>query len=101
MEIANQGSLSGFIEEQTSLFADLAESIVLKTKLLRDSFLALKFLHSQNIMHRDFKPDNILITKIENDYSAKLCDFGISKKAEFTCTRTMGEGTPLFLAPEA
>ena len=79
MEIANQGSLTRFIEEKCFLFTDLAESIVLKTKLLRDAFLALKFLHSKNIMHRDFKPDNILITKIKSDYSAKLCDFGISK----------------------
>ena len=46
MEIANQGSFSRFIEEKSFLFADLAESIVLKTKLLRDSFLALKFLHN-------------------------------------------------------
>ena len=79
MEVANQGSLSRFIEEKNFLFVDKAESIVLKTKLLRDSFLALKFLHSKDIMHRDFKPENILITKSGGDYSAKLCDFGISK----------------------
>ena len=79
MEIANQGNLSRFIEVESFLFADLAKSIVLKTKLLRDSFLALKFLHSKDIMHRDFKPENILITKSGGDYSAKLCDFGISK----------------------
>ena len=46
MEIANQGSFVSFIEEQSFLFIDQVKSIVLKTKLLRDSFLALKFLHN-------------------------------------------------------
>ena len=37
---------------------------------------ALYFLHSANIIHRDFKPSNVLINE---DCTVKLCDFGMSR----------------------
>ena len=37
--------------------------------------LALKYIHENNIIHRDIKLDNILVD--ENDWS-KICDFGVS-----------------------
>ena len=37
---------------------------------------ALYFLHSANIIHRDFKPSNVLINE---DCMVKLCDFGMSR----------------------
>ena len=37
---------------------------------------ALYFLHSSNIIHRDFKPSNVLINE---DCMVKLCDFGMSR----------------------
>jgi fused-like protein len=38
---------------------------------------ALYYLHSHRIMHRDMKPQNILLCK---DNRVKLCDFGYKKK---------------------
>ena len=64
--------------------------------------LALKYLWSENIVHRDVKPDNILININEpNDIHAALTDLGISRrmpKAE-PCSMT-STGTPSWMAPE-
>lgn len=46
-------------------------------KLVEQLFVVLKYIHSQKVVHRDLKPDNILIRK---DRRISLIDFGIAKK---------------------
>src|SRR5205807_679412 len=56
--------------------------------------------HKQNLVHRDVKPDNILVTP---EGVAKLADLGLVKETEtdLNLTRTgRGLGTPHFMAPE-
>jgi serine/threonine protein kinase len=56
--------------------------------------------HKERLVHRDVKPDNILITP---DGRAKLADLGLVKEVEtdLNLTRTgRGLGTPNFMAPE-
>lgn len=56
--------------------------------------------HKQNLVHRDVKPDNILVTA---EGLAKLADLGLVKETEtdLNLTKTgRGLGTPHFMAPE-
>ncbi len=56
--------------------------------------------HKQNLVHRDVKPDNILVTP---EGVAKLADLGLVKETEtdLNLTKTgRGLGTPHFMAPE-
>lgn len=59
---------------------------------------ALHVTHSKGIIHRDIKPDNILIS---SDKIAKITDFGIVHIEEATFTPTGAViGTPRYMAPE-
>lgn len=58
--------------------------------------LALTFLHSTEVVYRDVKPENVLISE---DNQAKLTDFGLAKKVT-PCYRITFAGTAGFLAPE-
>jgi serine/threonine protein kinase len=60
----------------------------------------LQRAHKEKLVHRDVKPDNILVTK---EGVAKLADLGLVKEveADLNLTRTgRGLGTPHFMAPE-
>lgn len=59
---------------------------------------ALQMTHSKGIIHRDIKPDNILIG---TDHIAKITDFGIVHIEEATFTPTGAViGTPRYMSPE-
>ena len=64
-----------------------------------DSANALIFAKRREILHRDVKPDNLMIGE---DGSAKLCDLGLAKKSEVSDLMDQGIiGTPHFISPEA
>ncbi|GKU29325.1 protein kinase domain-containing protein [Clostridium folliculivorans] len=58
---------------------------------------AIEICHSQGIIHRDVKDDNIFINE---DGNFKLGDFGISKVLLDTKQAISMKGTPIFMAPE-
>ncbi|MCK5845283.1 MAG: protein kinase, partial [Victivallales bacterium] len=60
---------------------------------------ALKYMNQFGILHRDIKPDNILISNIGE---VKLVDFGLSREEDQQTVSIKGEmfGTPQYLAPE-
>ena len=57
----------------------------------------LAFLHSKNIIHRDLKSLNLLLTK---DKKVVVCDFALSRTTAQNLTQS-GLGTPGWIAPEA
>lgn len=40
---------------------------------------AIAFMHSKNISHRDLKTGNILLAGPSDNFSVRICDFGLSK----------------------
>lgn len=69
--------------------------------LLADVASGLDYLHSQDVIHQDIKPDNILI---DNNGRCLISDFGISTKARSTLRKSMmgnvSGGTTAYMAPE-
>src|SRR5579862_5919071 len=66
--------------------------------ILIDVARALAFAHQNGVVHRDIKPDNILLTA----HSAVVSDFGIAKarsRGPLT-SEGMSIGTPTYMAPE-
>lgn len=60
---------------------------------------ALDHVHAQGIVHRDVKPENVLITK---EGAVRLVDFGIARASEWTSQTRTGHavGTVFYMSPE-
>lgn len=60
---------------------------------------ALDYAHQQGVIHRDFKPANVLISKAGE---AKITDFGIAKLAQSSILTQMNTvmGSPAYMSPE-
>ena len=91
MENISGGNLLNAINKMSKFSESMARNI------FKQLIQTIKYLHNMNIVHRDIKPDNILL---ELDNTIKLCDFGVSKQIKKGQLLTDTCGTPAFIAPE-
>ena len=92
MEFCDGGSLSDLMLATSAVFQENSIRSICASMLL-----GLVDLHKKNIIHRDVKGCNVLLT---SDGRAKLADFGVSATLSSTAKRRTTIGTPLWMAPE-
>ena len=92
MEYINGGNLFSYVKKRRKLSEKVAKFI------FRQIILGIQHIHSQLIVHRDIKLENILIDMNNN---IKICDFGIGIVLSSENQPLYSHcGTPVYIAPE-
>lgn len=100
MEFCNRGSVDGTMERHGGrLPLKIAWPIVFQ------SLQGLAYAHEQDFVHRDLKPQNILLSAADDSVTVKVTDFGLAKnfqRAGFSGMTVTGAtaGTPAFMPRE-
>jgi serine/threonine protein kinase len=90
MEYVSGGTLEDALSSSPSWFDPTSKLII-----VIGIASAMSHIHSQNVIHLDLKPSNILL---DESGEAKISDFGTARFDSNTCS--MNLGTPLYMAPE-
>jgi serine/threonine protein kinase len=96
MDYVSGRDLASFLAERAPLSREDALAI------LRGIFDAVAAAHAVNVVHRDLKTENVIVTENDGRPRARVLDFGIAKIITGATMRgtSSGLGTPVWTAPE-
>lgn len=107
MELLEGESLSGLISRLGAIEPNVA------LRIAAQASAGVAAAHAAGVVHRDIKPDNLFLARVDDEIVVKVLDFGIAKIREAgpmsgsltvpaTPMTQTGQviGTPLFMAPE-
>lgn len=92
-EYADGGSLGDWFSKNGGKSPSIDKAIEMMLGILR----GIEHLHSRSVIHRDLKPDNILL---QGNFP-RITDFGISRIISDNTTATKAIGSPRYMSPEA
>ena len=78
-------------------FLALSPSGKLRQRVVYQLLDAVAYLHKKGVVHNDLKPDNILISRVDN--TLKIIDFGLSDNDAYFLYKGLG-CTPQYASPE-
>lgn len=87
LEYCNGGNILEYIQSNDHSYDQIYITQIIE---------GMKFLYTKNIIHRNIKPENILI----HDHTIKICDFGLSKSMFLDTIKNSICGSPKYMAPE-
>lgn len=94
MEYCGGGSLEAIYKRVKARGGRIGEKVL--GKIAEGVLSGLSYLHERRIIHRDIKPQNILL---DTQGQVKLCDFGVSGEVVDSLATTF-TGTSYYMAPE-
>jgi serine/threonine protein kinase len=105
MELLEEGSLRALMDRRVREYQQWPTTF--GVALIRQAAEVLAFAHERGMVHRDLKPDNMLVQRQRDQagrstYQIKISDFGLVQIADGSGLTAMGGsvGTPAYMSPE-
>eukprot|EP00826_Nyctotherus_ovalis_P051633 TRINITY_DN6459_c0_g6_i1.p7 TRINITY_DN6459_c0_g6~~TRINITY_DN6459_c0_g6_i1.p7 ORF type:complete len:109 (-),score=29.27 TRINITY_DN6459_c0_g6_i1:990-1316(-) len=96
MELVKAGTLMTYLQYKRQKHCPLKDGEC--SCIMKQILEGLAYIHKLNIVHRDIKPQNILMRSIRTiDSSVKIADFGMGTQESCNIDKC---GTMIYMAPE-
>src|SRR5205085_1668782 len=92
-EYAEGGSLKNWLQKNGGKSPSVEKAL----EMMAGSLRGIEHLHAKSVVHRDLKPDNILL---QGNFP-RITDFGISRIVSSGSMSTKAMGSPAYMSPES